>query len=538
MFTRKIALAIVVATALQANMPGTICAQQQPYQAIQPAKIAAGETSRVAAMLKGKEAVDAAMIKRYVQNEFVRLTNPDETAAYAQVRTTLLNNIRNGSDEAAKKVAADSIILLAKGVAAGPKYHPHARINAMLALAELELVSNIPYSETFGILVNTARDENQSLQMRAIALFGLNRHARLAKLTPAYADGLAKAMTTIVSSEPKSVLDVKAHAWIVRRAFDVLTSLSAPHAIDPAIARLLNDKELPSVRLAAADYLPRVDNSKLTDEKKTQYFIGLAQVLEQQLVMWYEREEDTLKMKSGASGMGSMGGMGGSMGGSMGDMGDGGMGMGMGDGGMGSMGMGEGGMGMGMGDGGMGSGMGSGGMGSGGMGMGMGNANKPKPLETQPWEVRMTRRQVNQLLQTVHVALDAKPVKGSRPVSPNAKGLVDLGLPAAISEPATDLLKAVESLQTRINDSTRITTMNSLLAQTKKQIENVMDQVREVPALAAQYPKYQVVKDDLKDVQEPPKGDAPKEGAGAEGGNAAPDAGAGNAAANPPAEGN
>ena len=170
--------------------------------------------------------------------------------------------------------------------------------------------------------------------------------------------------------------------------------------------------------------------------------------------------------------------------------------------------------------------------------MGMGNANKPKPLETQPWEVRMTRRQVNQLLQTVHVALDAKPVKGSRPVSPTAKGLVDLGLPAAISEPATDLLKAVESLQTRINDSTRITTMNSLLAQTKKQIENVMDQVREVPALAAQYPKYQVVKDELKDVQEPPKGNAPKEGAAGEGGNAAPDAGAGNAAANPPAEGN
>ena len=536
MFTPKNALVVVFAFASQANMLGFV--QGQDILSVPPAKAPAGESSKVMGMFKGKEPVDPAAIKRYVQNEFVRLTNPADTAGYANIRTTLLTTIRNASVEAAKKAAADQVIVIAKAVAANPKYHPHARINAMLALSELDLESNMPYIETFGQLVTVAKDENQSLQMRAIALFGLNRHAKLSKLTPAYADGLAKTMATIVASQPKTVLDVKAHAWIVRRSFDVLTSLGAAHAVEPAIARLLNDKELPSVRLAAADYLPRVDNSKLADDKKIQYFIGLAQLLEQQLVNWYEFEEDTLKMKSGAASTGSMGGgmgggrgMGGGMG-SMGDMGDG--GMGMGDGGMGGMGgMGMGGEGgMGMGDGGM------GGMGMGGMG-GMGNANKPKPIETQPWEVRLTRRQVNQLLQTVHVALDAKPIKGARPVSANAKGLIDLGLPAAVSEPASDLLKAVESLQNRVNDSTKITTMNSLLAQTKKQIENVMDSVREIPALTAQYPKYQVVKDDLKDVQETPKGDAPKEGAGGEGGEA-PAAGGGAAgnAANPPAEGN
>ena len=289
--------------------------------------------------------------------------------------------------------------------------------------------------------------------------------------------------------------------------------------------------------MAAADYLPRVDNSKLTDEKKTQYFIGLAQLLEQQLVMWYEREEDTLNMKSGAMAGGSMGEMGGR------GMG---MGMGMGGEGMGEMGMGDGGMGMGDGMGSMGMG-GEGGMGMGmgmgsGSGMGMGNTPKPKAIDTQPWEVRMTRRYVNQVLQTVHVALDAKQIKGGRPVAANAKGLIDLGLPAAISEPATNLLKSVESLQTRVNDSFKITTMNSLLAQSKKPIESIMDLVREIPALAVQYPKYQVEKDDLKEAPNQPEGDAPDDAAGdnAAGANAAGAEGgeAGNNAAKPSAEGN
>jgi hypothetical protein len=117
----------------------------------------------------------------------------------------------------------------------------------------------------------------------------------------------------------------------------------------------------------------------------------------------------------------------------------------------------------------------------------------------------MTRRHVNQILQTVHLALDGKPTKTGRPISAVGKGLVDLELPAEVSTPASDLLKAVESLQNRVNDSTKITTMNSLLTQTKKPIERVMDQVREVPALTAQYPKYQEKKEDLGEVPDQPK---------------------------------
>ncbi len=69
---------------------------------------------------------------------------------------------------------------------------------------------------------------------------------------------------------------------------------------------------------------------------------------------------------------------------------------------------------------------------------------KPKPIETQPWEVRMARRQVNQLLQTAHIALDGKAVKDGRVVLANTRPILDLGLPAEVSEPASALLKSVE----------------------------------------------------------------------------------------------
>ncbi len=534
MFTLKNAF-LVVAFASQA-MCGLVYAQaQQPDWAKVPTeKPAAGETSRVGAMFKGKENPDPTLIKRYVQNEVARFSNvtaESDLAGFAAIRNQLIMVIRSSAAEPVKKIAADHLLSLTKVIATNPRFHNVARINAMAALGELELQSNSPYSETFVPLVNIAKDEAQPLQLRALALYGLNRHAKFTKLKPEYAEGLAKAMTTIVSSKPKSALDTKAHAWVVRRGFDVLTSLAASHAAEPAIARLMDDKELPSVRLAAAEYLPRIDQSKLklTDEQKTQYFIGLAQLLEQQLVMWYEREEDTINVKSGSTGGGMMGGMGGMMGG-MGGM-DGGMGgdgygaAGMGggmEGGMGGMGGMEGNMG-GYGEGGGGGGRGMGmGMGMGGMGSGP-TGPKPRALDIQPWEVRMTRRSVNQLLQTVHTALDGKQIKTGRPVSAVGKGLVDLGLPAEISNHASDLLKSVESLQNRVNDSTKITTMNSLLSQTRKLIEKIMDQVREVPALVAQYPKYQEKKEELGEVVDQPKAgdgaspdnpDAKKEGAG------------------------
>ena len=531
MFTLKNALLVVIALASQSAMNGVVFGQAQPWASLPTDKPAAGETTRVNGMFKNKENVDPVVIKRYVQNEVARFTNvtaETDTASFAPVRHALIAAIRSAQSEPAKKLAADHLVSLTKVLGANAKYHPAARINSMAALTELELVSNSPYSETFLPLVNIAKDETQLLHIRAIAIYGLNRHARLTKLTPAFADGLAKAMTVIVSSQPKSAIDVKAHAWMVRRGFDVLSTLAANHAVQPAIARLLDDKELPSLRLAAAEYLPRVDQTKLklTDEQKVQYFIGLAQVLEQQLVMWYEREEDKLNMKSGAGG--GMGGMGGGMdgGGSDGSYNmDGGMGGGMG-GGRGGMGMG-----------GMEGGMGMGGMGSGGIGTGS-TAAKPKALDTQPWEVRMTRRNVNQILQTAHVALDAKQTKSGRPVSAVGKGLVDLELPAEISTPASDLLKAIESLQNRINDSAKITTMNSLMSQTKKLIEKIMDQVREVPALTTQYPKYQQ-KDELNEVLDQPKASLPAADGtpAAEGGSTPAAEGAGTPAEGTPAPG-
>ena len=92
MFTWKNALVAVFAFASQASFLGL--AHGQDYLTVPVAKTATGETAKVAGMLKGKESVDPAPIKRYVQNEFARLTNPADTASYATIRTSLLGNIR------------------------------------------------------------------------------------------------------------------------------------------------------------------------------------------------------------------------------------------------------------------------------------------------------------------------------------------------------------------------------------------------------------------------------------------------------------
>ncbi len=340
------------------------------------AKTATGETTKAQNMLKKKEPVDAAILQRYVKNEMAKLTIVKEATSFASARYNLLLNIRSASDDAAKKTAADIVISYSNGILGSANFHPASRVNAMVALTELDSAANVPYPATYAALLGHAKNETLPIHLRSIAIYGLTRHAKLSKLPDAAKNDLSKEMALIVASQPKSSLDVRAHAWLVRRSFDVLTTLGTGHAIEPALARLVNDKELPSIRLAAADYLPRTDLTKLTDAQKTQLFIGLAQLIEQQLVGWYEDEEDKVNIKSGGSGggMSGMPGMGG----------EGGMGMpGMGGEGGGMAGYGEGGSGM--------AGYGEGGGGGKGMGMAWVVPSAKVVWEWEAWAVLSPR---------------------------------------------------------------------------------------------------------------------------------------------------
>lgn len=183
----------------------------------------------------------------------------------------------------------------------------------------------------------------------------------------------------------------------------------------------------------------------------------------------------------------------------------GGMGMGgMGSGGMGMGGMGgedEGGYGGGMmgGMGGMGGGMG----GMGGMdGMGAGS-NKPKPIETQDWRTRGSRRLLNQISQQVHIALDGKPLSSNSSLLV-AKPLTAIEGNAEIAAQVTDLVTLVDELQTAINDAVKIRTINTLLTGAKVPIENIMEFALELPGFVDRYPELADDEETLDVVPEAP----------------------------------
>lgn len=525
---RKMAL-VATGLALQVSLGNHLNAQKPPAAgaagaagnaaaaAAPRAGLTGPEITRATGMLKKGEAVDKDLLERYVKHELTKLTVRDpkdaagkDLASYALVRTNLINMIRTSGSEQAKSIAAKAVLNMSKFLVSNPRLTPATRVNAVLSIAELDTDSKKPNPEAFDVLLAIAKDPKVEISLRISAVYGLVRHANYGAVVAAKKPQLAQEMVTLFNSQPNSPLDRAAHSWLVRRSLDVLSALNDPKAALSAIDKLADVNEQPSVRVASAEYLSKLDLAKLPDDKKTLYFLGLSQMLEKQLVIWHKREHGRIKAKSGG-GMGSGMGMGGGMGSGMGmDMG----GMGMDMGGMG-MGGDSGGMGMDMG---MGAEGGYGGMpgGDGGYGGMGGSQPRSRPVDVQPWDVRLSRRYLNHLAQVAHMALDGRAVKPTTRAATGAgqKGLINQGLPADLQEKAKEMVEAVELLQLRINSPTnasKLTTMTSLLNQVETKIEAVMDLVRKTPGFMEKYPEYKEG-EELSTIDEPKPEEPAKEG--------------------------
>lgn len=141
--------------------------------------------------------------------------------------------------------------------------------------------------------------------------------------------------------------------------------MNSDAGFDIAQTHLASANMVPSVRLSAALYLTRFDlTSKLDEAGRLKMLPMVAQLLDQEVVGWWEVEDDRIKMASNTGGYGGM------MGGDGGMMGDGGSGSGMYSGdtehSMGSYG---------------------GDMPGGSGGFGPGGNTGPKPINTQKWDL-------------------------------------------------------------------------------------------------------------------------------------------------------
>jgi hypothetical protein len=474
-----------------------------------------------------------AALAKHVSYLVSRLTQAAETQGYTQNRRNieLLLAERNQPAEA-RKVIVDTLIRWAGGVATKDTFSPASRINCVAILAMLDEAPEnsrdsrppLPARDAFPVLKGLAADPQVPAEIKAVAMVGLERHMRVYWNAPRVLDeakkaDLQKLATDMINSQPRSALDQASHSWLVRRAYDMLSAVKAPTAIDVSIVHLSDPTMLPSVRLSALQYLSELDASTFTPEQQRAYLIGMAHFLRSQLVDWYEFEEDIIKRdtNAGPGGMGGMGGMGGDMGGYGGGMGGmGGYGGGMGD--MGDMG----GYGGGMGGGDMGGyGGGAGGMGGygGGMGgMGGGSPTRAKPVDLQDWKTRKSRRYLNMVSQQVHVALDGKPLAKDRA---RVQQPLQSGNDAQILAQINEMLTLVEDFQTAINEPTRISKINTLLNASKVPIENIMDFVVKIPGFTDRYPEL-AGDEKLDDVPEAPAVDDPTMPLGGQEGEAPP----------------
>ncbi len=171
----------------------------------------------------------------------------------------------------------------------------------------------------------------------------------------------------------------------------------------------------------------------------------MAQLLDQEVVGWYENESDKTKMSTG--GMGGMGSMG-VWAAAMGDMG---MSSDSGMGGMGDM--------------------------SGGMSGGMPGAwveewetcqrwqrrpARSQTIDSQSWDLRIARRKLNMYTQLSHALLKGTLSKDERDYNATGKGIMEAALPLSHQRAGKFLIEALEEVQETINERS-LTSVGTLM---------------------------------------------------------------------------
>lgn len=450
---------------------GTPGARVSAYEVMSPPAAFANKETFSAAMsaantaMKESGALQPASreaLKAYVEYEMAKMTEPSVKPRPDEHRNTIITRLINPPNLSpeAKTLVAKTVIAKSNEIIAG-QYFPPAKINAMLLLGEAgKIAPKDTLSPLFGYAVNTKAPAH----LRCLALLALEERVRgfnTTDLPPANRAALAAAIANITRSLPTSVQEEKAHWWLVRRSYDMLGTLykggtpSKEGALQ-ALEHFMNPAIAPSVRLSAAQYLTYYDMTRVDDATKNKMLVATAQLLDQEVVGWYEYEDDKTKAASGATGMmGGMGGYGGDMGGAMSSSSD----MGGYDGGM-SMSMG---------------------------GDPYGGATAaPRPVDTQSWDLRLSRRKLNTYCQIAHVLLKGNGINKEgkeKDLNPTGRGIMETELPEPLRRPSGKLLEALELVQTDINDR-NLTTVSSLMTKSVRSLQALRDAAEMIPGIA------------------------------------------------------
>ena len=411
-----------------------------------------------------------AALTTYTESLMAALTDISPKTTPDARRATVLSTVvgPSASSSEGKVVVAKTIIAKGTEIIDGD-YSAPVKINAMLLILD---ASRLSPNDALSPLFRYTTNDKLPTYLRCLALSGVHQYA--ARMTPGQRDSVAKAMAKIVSAKPTSLTEEKAHWWLVRRGYETLGALYAaplppaqpnapapqpttsPEAARQAMEHLLDPNTLPSVRLSAAEYLTYWDMTTVDEATKNKILVAVAQLLDQEVVGWWEQEDDKTKMASGAMSGGGYGGYSMMSGGSS-EMSTG-AGYGSGsDAGYGAYG--------------------------GGMPGSEGSAatGGPKPIDIQKWDLRLARRKLNTYCEVAHMLLNGLPSgKEDQKDTGLGKGIMEGEVPEPLQRPSTKLLEALDEVQLALNDRT-LTTVSSLMTRSQPALVALRDAAEMVP---------------------------------------------------------
>lgn len=232
------------------------------------------ETSRVRNILRnGKVAgADKDLLDGYYKKYgFARWSLPENYHRLPGFRKELVNDFRMSKDGSREYL--NDLCLTFFEQMASVDVHPAVRYNAMLVIASLNTKdpdfrdNAVPLEAALPVLLKAVQNEQQIDAVKIAALRGIWRHAALGIPNEQNRNAVIQVASELAAAKIATGRTAAGHAWMRRRAIDILGMLGIPGE-NSETAKLLADiisqqSNPPSVRLAASDALGRL---KATDE--------------------------------------------------------------------------------------------------------------------------------------------------------------------------------------------------------------------------------------------------------------------------------
>lgn len=220
----------------------------------------------------------------YRSYQFGKLKDAKYLSQYDEISKSIMldyNRVLRDPPLPASAVIRELIVSEASRIAAD-NYHPLARVTATMMLAQLDQLPQrhnpprppVPSEEAYASLEQLYGSGRMPDGVRAAALLGILRHAKLDAIPENRRNGLGRAMMALVGSDPPEGRSPEAHAYMQRFAVDVLIQMADPNQsprILQAIVSLANDREKPNLIAAyAAAKLGRLEGERAKVEQPDQ----------------------------------------------------------------------------------------------------------------------------------------------------------------------------------------------------------------------------------------------------------------------------